>query len=94
METSSISTKLLTGSGPHCMYKKCSGLKIKKKIIRPHQTKYRCEECSIDKETDFGLCNTIKVIGGKNKTVNCHMRYHADMCLETESAVDSELTEE
>jgi hypothetical protein len=69
-------------------------------VIWPHQIRYRCEECSIDKGTDFWLCDTIKVIGGKNKTVNCHMRYHADMCLETttgsatESAVDSELTEE
>jgi hypothetical protein len=50
------------------------------------------------REPIFGF--VIKVIGGKSKTVNCYMRYHADMCLETTtssatgSAVDSELTEE
>jgi hypothetical protein len=90
---------VVTGSGPICMYKNCSGLRIKKKIMRLHRTKFQCEECSIDKGTDFWLCNTIKLIDGQNKIVNCHMRYHADMCIETtgsatESAVDSELTEE
>jgi hypothetical protein len=55
----------------------------------------RREECSIDKGIDFWLCNTVK----KDKVVNCHQKYHSEMCVETtggatESAVDSGLTEE
>jgi hypothetical protein len=55
----------------------------------PPSATYRCEECSIDKGIDFWLCNTVK----KDIVVNYHQ------CVETpggatESAVDSELTEE
>jgi hypothetical protein len=93
---------LVTGSGPRCRYKKCPGLNIKKQSIRPLQTRYRCEECSIDKGIEFWLCNTVKA----DKVVNCHQKYHIEMRIKilgsyneragsaTESAVDSELTEE
>jgi hypothetical protein len=90
---------IVAGSGPICMYKKCPGFKIKKDTVRAHQTKYRCEECSIDKGIEFWLCNTVKGVEGSKKIVNCHQKYHIEMCMETstsaaESTVDSDLTEE
>jgi hypothetical protein len=89
---------LVTGSGLNCRYKKCPGQKnLKSK--RPYQTRYRCEECSIDKGFEFWLCNTIKAVRGTDTVISCHLRYHAEMCFETAdsaaaSSVASELTEE
>jgi hypothetical protein len=93
---------VVTGSGPICIHKKCPGLKIIKKTRWPYQTKYRCEECSIDeKGVDFWLCNTVKTVDKKQKAIECHMRYHAekefiitDSTESTESSVVSDLTEE
>jgi hypothetical protein len=39
----------------------------------------------------------VKTIGGNDKVVNCHQKYHSEMCFKTtgsgtESAVDYELT--
>jgi hypothetical protein len=39
----------------YCRYKKCPGLNVKKQTVRAYLTKYRCEECSIEKGIDFGL---------------------------------------
>jgi hypothetical protein len=51
---------IVNGSGPCCSrHKKCPGLNIKKKIIQTYQTKYQCEECSIEKGNDFWLYNAV-----------------------------------
>jgi hypothetical protein len=62
-------------------------------------TVYRCEERSIDKGTDFWLCNTVKNIDNKQKKIECHMRYHAEIestvtRSSTGSSVLSDLTDE
>jgi hypothetical protein len=89
---------VVTGSGPNCRYRKYPGLKTNVSK-RSYQTKYRCEECSINKGVEFWLCNTVKKVDGKQKKIECHLKYHAEMCFETtssttESSVASELTEE
>ena len=89
----------ISGSGNYCRFKKCPGLKIKKKTTRPYKTIYQCEECTVNKGTPFWLCHTTKKINGTDTVVSCHMRYHKYMCFEitssaTESSVDSDLTEE
>jgi hypothetical protein len=88
---------VVTGSGPNCRYSKCPGLNTNVSK-RSYQTKYRCEECSINKGVEFWLCNTVKKVDGKQKKIECHLKYHAEMCFETtsttESSVASELTEE
>jgi hypothetical protein len=87
------------GSGPRCSYKKCLGYdqpfvrRVAFKII------YRCEECSMNKNTDIWLCHTTKKLNGKQTVVSCHLKYHTGMCFETtgsatESSVDSGSTEE
>jgi hypothetical protein len=64
-----------------------------------YQTKYRCEECSVDKGTNVWLCNTVKNIDSKQKKIECHMRYHAEIestvtRSSTECSVISDLTDE
>jgi hypothetical protein len=82
----------------YCRYKKCPGLNIKKQTVRTYQTKYRREECSIEKGSDFWLCNTVKNIDKQPKKIECHMRYHAEIestiMSSTECSVISDLTEE
>jgi hypothetical protein len=82
----------------YCRYKKCPGLNIKKQTVRTYQTKYRCEECSIEKGIDVWLCNTVKNINKKPKKIECHMRYHAEIKFtitsSTECSVISDLTDE
>jgi hypothetical protein len=87
-------------SGPYCRYKKCPGLKNKKKTKRAYRTIYQCEQCTVEKGYDFWLCHTTKKIKGKPTIVSCHLRYHTEeICIETstsaaESSVASELTDE
>jgi hypothetical protein len=45
---------------------------------RSYPTKYKCEQCSIDKGTDFWLCHTIKKINGVEVVVDCHTKYHVE----------------
>jgi hypothetical protein len=88
-------------SGNHCRYKKCPGLKIKRKTIRAYRTIYQCEQCTIEKGTPFWLCHTTKMIDGTNTVVSCHLRYHAErekkeiiVTATTEGTVISDLTDE
>jgi hypothetical protein len=90
---------MIVNHNPYCHYKKCPGLYIQKQTTRAYRTNYRCEECSIEKGTDVWLCNTVKNIGGKQKKIECHIKYHAEKEIEfivtaTESSVVSDLTEE
>jgi hypothetical protein len=83
----------------YCWFKKCAGLKIKKKIIRPYKTVYQCEKCTVEKGHDFWLCHTTKKTNGKQTVVSCHLKYHTEMCFSstgsaTESSVTSRLTDE
>ena len=87
------------GSGPRCQYKKCLGFEQDAVTRVSFKTIYRCEECSMNKNTDVWLCHTTKKLNGQQTIVSCHLKYHTEMCFETtdsatESAVDSELTEE
>jgi hypothetical protein len=88
----------VSGSGNYCKYKKCPGLKVKKRTSRPYTTVYQCEQCTVEKGYDFWLCHTTKKINGKQTVVSCHLRYHSEMCFSTtgsvESSVASDLTEE
>ena len=93
------SVAMIVKSNSYCQYKKCPGLEIKKKPRRPYPTKYRCEECSIDKGSDdVWLCNTVKTIYGKQTKIECHMKYHSEkefiVIAAAESSVVSDLTEE
>jgi hypothetical protein len=88
----------VSGSGSYCRYKKCPGLKVKKKS-RPYTIVYQCEQCTVEKGYDFWLCHTAKKINGKQTVVSCHLRYHSETCFSatdsaTESSVASDLTEE
>jgi hypothetical protein len=85
-----------SGSGNYCRYKKCPGLRVKKRKTRPYTTVYQCEEFTGEKGYDFWLCHTTKKINGKQTVVSCH---HTEMCFSTtgsatESSVASDLTEE
>ena len=68
---------------------------------RAYPSKYVCEQCSMEKGSDFWLCNSIKTVDGIQTVVNCHAAYHVDMKLYTapspvltsENSVVSELTE-
>jgi hypothetical protein len=89
----------VSGSGSYCPYKKCPGLKVKKKTSRPYTTVYQFEQCTVEKGYDFGLCHTTKKINAKQTVFSCHLRYHSEMCFSstgtaTESSVASDLTEE
>jgi hypothetical protein len=67
-----------SGSGSVCVYKKCPGLNIKKKITRAYTTIYQCEECTVEKKKPYWLCHTTKKINGKDVVVSCHLKYHAE----------------
>jgi hypothetical protein len=67
-----------SGSGSVCVYKKCPGLNIKKKITRAYTTIYQCEECTVEKKRPIFLCHTTKKINGKDTVVSCHLKYHAE----------------
>jgi hypothetical protein len=87
------------GSGPRCSYKKCPGYKQDAVRSVAFKTVYRCEECSMNRNTDVWLCNTTKKLNGVQTVVSCHLNYHTEMCFETtgsatESSVNSGLTEE
>jgi hypothetical protein len=62
MESSSVSTNASErgldgkGSGPRCQFKKCPGYDQKTVIRVAFKTVYRCEECSMNRNTDvFGF---------------------------------------
>jgi hypothetical protein len=87
------------GSGSRCSYKKCLGYDLPSVGRIAFKTIYQCEECSMNKNTDVWLCHTTKKLNGKQTVVSCYLKYHTEMSFEstgsaTESAVDSELTEE
>jgi hypothetical protein len=87
------------GSGPRCQYKKCPGYDQKTVKRVAFKTVYRCEECSMNRNTDVWLCHTTKKIKGKQTVVSCHLKYHTEMCFETTgsatgSSVASGLTDE
>jgi hypothetical protein len=71
------------GSGPRCQYKKCPGYDQKTVIRVAFKTVSRCEECSMNRNTDVWLCHTTKKINGKQTVVSCHLKYHTEMCFET-----------
>jgi hypothetical protein len=57
------------GSGPWCQYKNYD----QKTVIRvAFKTVYRCEECSMNRNTDVWLCHTTKKTNGKQTVVSCH----------------------
>jgi hypothetical protein len=87
------------GSGPWCQYKKCPGFDQDAVTRASFKTVYRCEECSMNKNTDLWLCHTTKKLNGKQTVGSCHLKYHTEICFKTtgsatESSVNSELTEE
>ena len=87
------------GSGPRCQYKKCPGFDQETDRRVAFKTVYRCEECSMNRNTDLWLCHTTKKLNGIQTVVSCHLKYHSEMCFETTSSatgssVASELTEE
>jgi hypothetical protein len=93
------SVAMIVNHNPYCQCKKCLGLYNQKQITRAYRTNYRCEECSIEKGTDVWLCNTVKNVGGKQKKIECDIKYHAEKEIDfivtaTESSVVSNLTEE
>ena len=90
---------IVTGAGRNCKYDKCPGFKTTKKLKRPYQTKYKCEQCSMEKGVDFWLCHTTKKIDEVQTVINCHTKYHVDNNLFvgtecTECSVISDLTED
>jgi hypothetical protein len=93
---------IISGSGRLCQWDKCPGLKINKKIKRSYTTTYQCEQCTNEKGYDVWFCHSTKKVDGIDIVVDCHTKYHVEKKLfsvqhtgsATESAVDSELTEE
>jgi hypothetical protein len=85
-------------SGKECRYIKCPGFNTSKKRKRPYTTIYKCEQCSIDRGTDFWLCHTTKKINGEEIVVDCHTKYHVEnnsfVIGGTECTPVSDLTEE
>jgi hypothetical protein len=92
------SVAMIVKNNPHFTYKKCPGLNIEKETTQTYKTNYRCEECSIDKGTNVWLCNAVKKVDGKQKKIECHIRYHAEKefiaMTTTECNVISDLTDE
>jgi hypothetical protein len=87
------------GSVPRCQYKKCPSYDQQAVTRVAFRTVYRCEECSMNKNTDVWLLHTTKKINGKQTVVSCHLKYHTEMCFEATgsaigSSVDSDLTVE
>ena len=85
----------------YCKYHKCPGKNTGAKRKRAYKSKYACEECSLEKGSDFWLCNSTKELNGNLVVVDCHTAYHVEKKLYTapspvstaESSVVSELTE-
>jgi hypothetical protein len=71
------------GSGPRCQYKKCPGYDQPTVARVAFKTVYRCEECSMNRNTDLWLCNITKKLDGKQTVVSCHLKYHTEMCFGT-----------
>jgi hypothetical protein len=92
------SVAMIIKNNRYCQYKKCPGLNIQKQTSRTYRTNYRCEVCSIDKGIVFWLCNTVKKVDGKQKKIECHIKYHAEkefiVMTTTKCTVISDLTEE
>jgi hypothetical protein len=60
---------IVSNSGRDCRYDKCPGYTTNKKRSRAYTSKYKCEQCSIDKGIDFWLCHTTKKIDGEEVVV-------------------------
>ena len=87
----------------YCKYIKCPGFNTGAKRPRAYPSKYVCEQCSMEKGSDFWLCNSTKDVDGNLVVVDCHTAYHVDMELystsgppgsTTECSVVSDLTDE
>ena len=63
----------------YCKYKKCPGLDSAAKRLRAYPSKYICEQCTMEKGSDFWLCHSIKKVGGIHLVVDCHTAYHVDI---------------
>jgi hypothetical protein len=91
---------VVSESGRHRRYEKCPGFLTSTKNNRSYQSKYKCEQCTMEKGYDFWLCHTIKKINRKQTVVSRHLKYHIEMCFETTtgsatgSSVASGLTDE
>ena len=55
---------------------------------RPHDTRYKCIECSIFKMRDMYFCNDIT--RGENTVKRCHQLYHEKYFCKTITPVDSD----
>jgi hypothetical protein len=89
---------VVTSSGRDCKYDKCPGYIMSRQRKRSYPTKYKCEQCSIDKGIDFWLCHTTKKFNGEEVVVDCHTKYHVEknslVIGGTERTPISDLTEE
>ena len=63
----------------YCKYKKCPGLDSAAKRLRAYPSKYICEQCTMEKGSDFWLGHSIKKVGGIHLVVDCHTAYHVDI---------------
>lgn len=71
---------LCDNDGGDCQYRFCPGKRRKNKRKRAYPTRYRCEQCSVEKGTAVYLCNTSKLDeDGKRTAILCHIKYHTEM---------------
>jgi hypothetical protein len=93
---------VVSNSGRDCLYEKCSGWNVIKKRPRAYTSKYKCEQCSMERGYDFWLCHTTKKVDGAQIVVDCHTLYHVEKKLfspkststATECSAVSDLTDE
>jgi hypothetical protein len=63
---------IVTSGGRDSRYDKCPGFSISKTRERSYKSKYKCEQCSMEKGYDFWLCQPTKTVAGTEIVVNCH----------------------
>jgi hypothetical protein len=93
---------IVSNSGRDCQYNKCPGWQIVKKRPRAYTSKYKCDQCTMEKGYDFWLCHLTKKVSGTQIVVDCHTLYHVHKKLfslpptgsATECSVISILTDE
>ncbi|OEU05936.1 hypothetical protein FRACYDRAFT_257320 [Fragilariopsis cylindrus CCMP1102] len=98
---STITARALRYRQSDLTYIKCPGFNTGAKRARAYPSKYVCEQCSMEKGSDFWLCNSIKIVDGVKTVVNCHAAYHVEKKLyeitapgsASVSTIVSELTE-
>ncbi|OEU07038.1 hypothetical protein FRACYDRAFT_252509 [Fragilariopsis cylindrus CCMP1102] len=78
----------------YCKYKKCPGLNSAAKRPRAYRAKYVCEECTMEKGSNFWLCNSTKEVDGNLVVVDCHTAYHVDKKFYTTTAPPPGITTE